>query len=247
MAEINKEKALKKILEIAQSVIDDDSEKLTRADLAEELKKEGIKADSEKVGELVWQCFKETGKEVVKEAFVNNKRTRTLVDDAMALSIINSDKNGSDKSGNANSSEDFFSFLDQGLSSSKMNLENLATSVSTAMQTVATEASKLVNVVSGTGTLQAIQNEAANVFEKYTEITDTYKTAKDSIDSLASDYSALRDSVNDTYRKRAAELVDIFGDRIRVTLPEIFDFNSIEYLDVDSMKSKIELEYTDFS
>ena len=43
MTEANKEKALKKILEIAKSVVREESEKMTRADLAEELKKEGIR------------------------------------------------------------------------------------------------------------------------------------------------------------------------------------------------------------
>ena len=239
MTEANKEKALKKILEIAKSVVREESEKMTRADLAEELKKEGIKNDSEKVGALVYECYRETGDDDVRKAFSNNQKTRPLVEDATALSILDSGRRDGDGG-------DFFAFLDERLSDSKVNLETLAAEVSNAMQTVATEAAKLVNIVSGTNALKSIQDEASSVFEKYTRITDTYKSAKDSIDSLASDFSALRDSVGDTYRKRAAELVDIFGDRIKAAIPEVFDFSSIEYLDVDKMKGKIELEYTDF-
>ena len=38
-------------------------------------------------------------------------------------------------------------------------------------------------------------------------------------------------------------LIDIYGDSIKMVSPELFDFNRIEWLDVDNMLKEIELEY----
>ncbi len=247
MVNIDKEKVFKKITEIASSIVSEDSEKITRADLADELKKEGFKCDSEEVAKIVYECYEKTSDESVRDAFLNNSRTRTLIEDATALSLVSDDGGKKNADGKSENDEKLFDFFDENFNSSKMNLETLATAVSQSMQTVATEAAKLVNVISGTSALQSIQNEAGQIFAKYTKITDSYKNAKDSINALTSDFTSVRNSICDTYRKRAAELIDIFGERIKVTMPELFDFDKIEWLDIESMKKSVELEYTNFS
>lgn len=61
--------------------------------------------------------------------------------------------------------------------------------------------------------------------------------------SNISDFASLRSDIEATYREYAMKLIDIYGDSIKMVAPTLFDFNRVEWLDVDSMLKHVELEY----
>ena len=72
---------------------------------------------------------------------------------------------------------------------------------------------------------------------------DTYHYAEDSVRGNIEDFTSLRSDIATTYRDYAMKLIDIYGDSIKMVSPNLFDFNRVEWLDVDEMLKYVELEY----
>jgi hypothetical protein len=221
-----------KISELAQKLQASNSQ-MTRSDLAWELKDFGINSDSPEISRLVWDCYQQTGDKAIAECFINNSHSNTIIEEYRIPALLDAGQNG-----------DIFGHIDSRLKQSNDILSALSNLVDddTKMKLIDT-ASSVIGTLSGTEAITRIQGEAQQVFAKYSQLADAYTNAKDSIRTLTGDFSELRQSTAETFRKYALALTDIFGDRIKATMPEMFDFDSIQFLDIDAMVKSVQLGY----
>lgn len=99
--------------------------------------------------------------------------------------------------------------------------------------------SGLGDFLMGQGRAVDIQNEAAQLQDGFRGLVADYTSLVDQIRSLSGDFVLLRGQVEVTYRKFAAILIDVYGDRVRQIEPALFDFDAIEYLDTDQMLQEV--------
>ena len=70
----------------------------------------------------------------------------------------------------------------------------------------------------------------------------TYHEGEDTVRRNIADFTTLRTDIGTTYQEFAMQLIDIYGDNIKAVAPNLFDFNQVQFLDVDSMLKHTELE-----
>lgn len=211
---------------------------LTRADLAYELKDFGVKGDSPDIARLVWETYRASGEnEAIRKAFVSNSGSRPLVD-VFRMTFVLEAGDGAGALSLAQSSAD----------EAKMALAELEMDVRGALAREATEAkSNPVALVSGTGGIEKAKGEARAVFDMYSKLAASYGHAREWVQNAAADFVALRNNIEKVYRQNILALVDVFGDSIKTVEPEMFDFGTIKWLDIQGMMSKAELRYTTVS
>ncbi len=225
-----------KILEHAHN-LSEDGGIFTRSDLAWELKEEldavGIHGDGPDISRLVWECYKATGDEAVAKVFVTNSRSFTLVEEYTIPALV--------EAGDADS---VFGIVSKKLTKADGVLGHLQDIVENGLNlSLVDAASSLINTVSGVEAIKRVQYEAQHIFAKYSDIAGAYGDACNTIRELVSDFSELRQSVCEAYKKYALLLVDIFGDGIKATMPELFDFDTVQFLDVEAMQHTVKLAY----
>lgn len=205
-----------------------------RADLAYELKKFGVDADSAEVSKLVYDAYKFFRQDGhIAIAFVSNNSRTTLV----AEYKLNDCLEQGDK-------EEALNIAETELAQSSTALSKLSDDIELNLNMVlAKGASKLVDVLAGTNGVKNVRAQASDMFDKYTRMVDTYHYAEDSVRGNIEDFTSLRSDIATTYRDYAMKLIDIYGDSIKMVSPNLFDFNRVEWLDVDEMLKYVELEY----
>lgn len=205
-----------------------------RADLAYELKKFGVDADSAEVSKLVYDAYKFFRQDGhIAIAFVSNNSRTTLV----AEYKLNDCLEQGDK-------EEALKIAETELAQSSTALSKLSDDIELNLNMVlAKGASKLVDVLAGTNGVKNVRAQASDMFGKYTRMVDTYHYAEDSVRGNIEDFTSLRSDIATTYRDYAMKLIDIYGDSIKKVSPNLFDFNRVEWLDVDEMLKYVELEY----
>lgn len=205
-----------------------------RADLAYELKKFGVNADSAEVSKLVYDAYKFFRQDGhIAIAFVaNNSRTTLVAEYKLNDCLEQGDK------------EEALKIAETELSQSSTALSKLADDIELNLNMVlAKGASKLADVLVGTNGAKNVRAQASDMFNKYTRMVDTYHYAEDSVRGNIEDFTSLRSDIASTYRDYAMKLIDIYGDSIKMVSPNLFDFNRVEWLDVDDMLKYVELEY----
>lgn len=205
-----------------------------RADLSYELKKFGVDADSAEVSKLVYDAYKFFRQDGhIAIAFVSNNSRTTLV----AEYKLNDCLEQGDK-------EEALKIAETELAQSSTALSKLSDDIELNLNMVlAKGASKLVDVLAGTNGVKNVRAQASDMFGKYTRMVDTYHYAEDSVRGNIEDFTSLRSDIATTYRDYAMKLIDIYGDSIKMVSPNLFDFNRVEWLDVDEMLKYVELEY----
>ena len=234
---MTKDKVQKKILAIAEGMKPGDAP-LTRADLAYELKNLGVEGDTPEIAKWVWESYTASGKnEKVRRAFVSNAGSRSLVDVYRMTFELES---GND--------EKALSLMADGANDAAMALAELKEDVRGALAKETTEAvSSLISLVSGTGGVESAKQEAGAVFDRYSRLVASYDQARERVQGVAADFVTVRGDIEKTYRRYVMALVDVFGDSVKTIAPEMFDFGSIKWLDVQGMLQKAELQYTTVS
>lgn len=232
------EKIYQKIYDVAHELSKREST-YTRADLAYELQNEGVKKDSFEIGKLVYEAYNYYNEdETIKNVFYNNEGIEQLVSEYKLNNLIEKGCN------------DFlFPILYDKLDKS---VEVLALLEDQVMQIMSDSfaivgENKFVNTIVGNQGVVNVKNEAEAVFNNYSNLIDTYSNAKYQVKSIMTDFINLRTRICDVYRKFSAMLIDIFGDSIKAVSPELFDFDSIEWLDVQGMLKNVKLEYDKIS
>ncbi len=207
----------------------------TSADLVDELKECGIVEDSFNVVSLVWEAYHKYGNsEAIKNAFVNNRQNKSLVEEYRLWDSLDERNN-----------DEALSILHQ---QSEVT-ENALTKLNEAIELPQTQIKEkpivdIINKLSGTANIKKTQHEAEQLFIQYSKIVKAYEDAQNEVKNSISTFVELREHISQIYRQYAMMLVDVFGDSVTVTFPELFDFDLISYLDTQAMSSLIQLEYT---
>ena len=222
-----------KIYDIASQLLKENAV-YTRADLAYELQEFGIKTDSFEIGMLVWEAYKRfNDNEAIRRSFYDNEKKDPLIDEYRTDYLIET-----------NDIPSLFPLLQQKLTNGNHALSQLENIVTQTLreQTVSGGIGAL-NTLTGTQGIVKVKNEATAVFNLYSELVGNYDDAKHQIQAVTTDFVKLRGQICDTYRQYALVLTDAFGDSIKTVSPELFDFDSIEWLDVHGMLQNVKLDY----
>lgn len=215
-----------------------DGETYLRADLAYELKQYGIDADSIDVSRLALEAYKYFNNDrSIKQAFVTNDSRSALIDEYQLTDLLDNDK-----------PEDAMALASKELAKTSDTLAALKRDIDMNMSlAVAKAASGMMDTVTGTGGVKAVRTEASTLFDRYSKMVGTYHEGEDTVRRNIADFTTLRTDIGTTYQEFAMQLIDIYGDNIKAVAPNLFDFNQVQFLDVDSMLKHTELEYNRIS
>ena len=215
-----------------------DGETYLRADLAYELKQYGIDADSIDVSKLALESYKYFNNErSIKQAFVTNDSRSALIDEYQLTDLLDNDN-----------PEDAMALASKELAKTSDTLAALKRDIDMNMSlAVAKAASGMMDTVTGTGGVKAVRTEASTLFDRYSKMVGTYHEGEDTVRRNIADFTTLRTDIGTTYQEFAMQLIDIYGDNIKAVAPNLFDFNQVQFLDVDSMLKHTELEYNRIS
>ena len=215
-----------------------DGETYLRADLAYELKQYGIDADSIDVSRLALEAYKYFNNDrSIKQAFVTNDSRSALIDEYQLTDLLDNDN-----------PEDAMALASKELAKTSDTLAALKRDIDMNMSlAVAKAASGMMDTVTGTGGVKAVRTEASTLFDRYSKMVGTYHEGEDTVRRNIADFTTLRTDIGSTYQEFAMQLIDIYGDNIRAVAPNLFDFNQVQFLDVDSMLKHTELEYNRIS
>ena len=229
---MEKEKVYKKIENLATQ-LSKASNTFTRADLAYELKDYGIQCDSLDIAQLVYEAYEYFGNdENIMRVFVNNEKTQALIKEySVGRLVDDSDIDG------------VFSLLDGQSSDILEAFENTTMKITNALQSVSGSNANIIQHISGQAGIVKVKEKATKMHGKYTEFINEYQLSEREVKNLISDFISLRIEIIKIYHEYTNMLIDIFGSSIKKVDPSMFDFDSIKFLDTDSMKKLIELEY----
>lgn len=215
-----------------------DGETYLRADLAYELKQYGIDADSIDVSRLALEAYKYFDNDrSIKQAFVTNDSRSALIDEYQLTDLLDNDK-----------PEDAMALASKELAKTSDTLTALKRDIDMNMSlAVAKAASGMMDTVTGTGSVKAVRTEASTLFDRYSKMVGTYHEGEDTVRRNIADFTTLRTDIGTTYQEFAMQLIDIYGDNVKAVAPNLFDFNQVQFLDVDSMLKHTELEYNRIS
>lgn len=228
------EKQLKRtILELAWEM-GKDKETMTRADLAYELRQDTLPSDSVEVSRLVYETYQEAGNDkAVFNTYVSNDGRKSLVEEYRLQALLDEDKK-----------EDAMSLAMRQLGDTREALAAVQAGIDANLSaTLVKTASGAMDVITGTGGVKAVKQEASTLFRKYADMVSVYHEGEDRVRSNIADFTALRDDIQATYQEYARQLIDIYGDNVKAVAPRLFDFSRVEFLDVDGMLKHTELEY----
>lgn len=231
---MDKHEVYRKIKKIADELTQDESV-FDRADLAYELKEYGVKSDSLEISALVWGAYDFFNQNAnIKKAFMNNARDVYLVDEYKIYYLLE-----------GNDDKALFQHIDNQLERGNSSLDLFKALTATDDSSVLTIPlpMKLISFVMRTKGVQDVRQESEFIIDGYTKMVDTYETARSGVKAVTSDFVMLRGKVLETYREYAFALIDVFGDSVKMISPKLFDYNSIEWLDVKGMIKDIHLEY----
>lgn len=215
-----------------------DGETYLRADLAYELKQYGIDTDSIDVSKLALEAYKYFNNDRnIKQAFVTNDSRSALIDEYKLTDLLDNDK-----------PEDAMELANKELAKTSDTLAALKRDIDRNMSlAVANAASGIMDTVTGTAGVKAVRTEASTLFDRYSKMVGTYHEGEDTVRRNIADFTTLRTDIGTTYQEYAMQLIDIYGDNIKAVAPNLFDFNQVQFLDVDSMLKHTELEYNRIS
>lgn len=228
----------REIYKAIKSIADElcsDGKTFLRADLAYELKKYGVAGDSSEVGSLVYDAYCFYGNDSnISIAFVTNNARTTIVADYKLNHCLEQGDMG-----------DALAIAENELQATEHSLDKLQDMIALNLgAALAKGSSKAADWLTGTSGVKEVRGKASVMFDRYAKLVEAYRYAGDSVRANISDFTSLRSDIEATYREYALRLIDLYGDSIKMVSPELFDFNQVEFLDVDQMLRQIELEYS---
>ena len=231
---MNKKDLYKKIIELANELAKSGSS-FSRADLAYELKQQGVNTDSPELSRTVYEAWIDSGRNAnIIKAFTNNAGNRSLVEAyQVAAASDNAEYNK------------ILSITQHELQEADKAINSLGKDIEYALTDIAVNAGAgMVSILQGTAGVERIRKEAEVVYCKYTDLVNGYEEARYSIQETVSAFVELRSYISKVFREYSMALVDVFGDAVKVVSPHLFNFDSIEWLDVQGMLQQIDLQYT---
>lgn len=241
MSDIDLQRLYERIKSVADQLVARDDH-FTRADLAYELRGDGISGDSSEVSRLVWEAYRSLGDDPhIRGAFLNNSSSKSLVDEYRIIDLIES-------SDSARAVSVVTELLEEG----KRAMDRVLAQVDEASRDYRPGAKpqlsqQAVDTIVGTAGIKAIQAESEDLLRRYAGLVEAYKEAKGDIKGAITAYGELREQILYSYREWVALLKDLFGDRIRSVAPELFDFDKLSWIDVDEMYGRARLSFDSLS
>lgn len=227
----------REIYKAIKSIADElcsDGKTFLRADLAYELKKYGVAGDSSEVGSLVYDAYCFYGNDSnISIAFVTNNARTTIVADYKLNHCLEQGDMG-----------DALAIAENELQATEHSLDKLQDMIALNLGAALAKGSSKADWLTGTSGVKEVRGKASVMFDRYAKLVEAYRYAGDSVRANISDFNSLRSDIEATYREYALRLIDLYGDSIKMVSPELFDFNQVEWLDVDQMLRQIELEYS---
>ena len=227
----------KAIKEIADELC---SEKQTflRADLAEKLKPFGVTVDTITVSQWAYEAYLYYHQDAhILQAFVSNDSRSSLVDEYKMSHYLD---NGA--------KEEALKLVETELNTSSSALDRVRDEVELNLSMEVTKAtSSMIDLLTGTKGAKEVRTQASALFDKYSQMVEAYRCAEDSVRGNIVDFTTLRTDIETTYREYAMKLIDVYGDSIKMVAPQLFDFNQVEWLDVDNMLKYVQLEFDKIS
>ena len=207
---------------------------LKKADLAFLLKDLGVTHDSLQVDQLIYDTYLQYGKDpAIQKAFLSNDGYKTVIDKNQVSFAIND-----------NDFTQGAALLQSALDTSGVLLSQSQLALNSNVFKTQIQNSLNLNAVIGSSGANQTLLEAQEIFQKYGAMVQVYQNATNSVKYAVEDFIVLREHTEAIFREYALKLVDIFGDSIKVISPELFDFNTIEYINTQEMVSEVELQYT---
>lgn len=231
MSEVEVYEAIRKI---AQEQCKE-KETLRRTDLAYELKELGVEGDSIDVARLVLEAYRYYDSDhSIEKAFVTNDGRRALVDEYLMTDLLASDR-----------TENAMALAEEQLSTTSKSLSSLERQVNANMNRAveAKASSGILDKLIGTGGVKKVRAEASALFGGYAKMVETYHEGEDMVRRSIVDFTTIRTDISAAYQEYAMQLIDVYGESIKMVAPRLFDFDTVQYLDVDSMLKHTELEY----
>ncbi len=206
-------------------------EHFTRADLAQEL---GFKCDDDNISLYVTEAYENYGgSDAIRKAFITNDERDYVVDSYQVSKSLYDGKREAALSVTQ-------SYLDASCNSLNKLHENVNSRKLIVEHTKRDYLSQ--SSIEGHERIDNLQKSAYETSGNYTRLIDSYRSAESYVKADINNFTALRTDVVDLYRDYATRLVDVFGDSIKSVQPDLFDFSSIGWLDVDSMFYNVQFE-----
>ncbi len=232
---------LNKIQDLAKQACKD-GETLPRAILADKLDVEG--GDSQKVAELVSEAWEALGKpDEIARAFVSNDGRNALVEAQRLPQMLREgdvDGVGSFIRHSLNFAHDSLGILDDKLYA---EIQNVAETTTTLRQ----KFNNFMSRINGTRGIEKSEKQITAMFMYYKEVVEAYHSSRVNVRGVIDDFITLRGDIVSTYHEFAMRLVDIFGDSIKAIDPKLFDFENVQWLDVDARLENVSQEYARLS
>lgn len=209
----------------------------SRADIAYELKDCGITHDSIEVSKLVYEAYMYYHQDgAIKASFVSNDGYNTLVDEYMTYEVLSQGNNS-----------ELSTYMEDRLAKAENSLNALTLTINSQIETKGGSESNISGILTGTNGVTATQQKAKSLLACYTKLVDSYAESKQDVKNVVCDFVAIREDVLSIYTQYVMCLYDVFGDSIRKVDPQLFDFDQIEFLDVEGMLQNITLKYDELS
>lgn len=232
---------LNKIQDLAKQACKD-GETLPRAILANKLDIEG--GDSQKVSELVSEAWEELGRpEEIVRAFVSNDGRNVLIEaQRLPQMLRDGDVDGVESfiRHSLNFAHDSLGILDDKLYAEIQDVVEAAT-------TWRQKFNNFMSRINGTRGIEKSEKQMAAMFMYYKEVVEAYHSSRVNVSGAIDDFITLRGDIVSTYHEFAMRLVDIFGDSIKTIDPKLFDFDNVQWLDVDAKLENVSQEYARLS
>lgn len=232
---------LNKIQDLAKQTCSE-GETLPRAILADKLDIEG--GDSQKVSELVSEAWEALGKpDEIARAFVSNDGRNALVEaQRLPQMLREGDVDGIESfmRHSLRVAHDSLGILDDKLYAEVQNVVDQAT---TSWRKYEKKVKNFVSWINGTRGLEKSQDQANALIKYFKEVVEAYHSSRATVRGAIDDFITLRSDIVSTYHGFAMRLVDIFGDSIKAIDPNLFDFENVQWLDVNTKLENVSQEY----
>ncbi len=230
------EKVFQKIKNLSVKLMEEQCT-FSRADLAYELKDYGITNDSIEVSKLVYDAYLYYNQDgIIKASFVSNDGYNLLVDEYMTNELLSHE----DKSA-------LTTRMNQRLAKADNSLKSLTRLTNSHFNTNSSESTSISGIITGTKGVTDTQAKAKSLLTCYTRLIDSYAEARQDVRNIMCDFVAIREDVLNIYTQYVMCLYDIFGDSIKKIAPQLFDYNQVEFLDVEGMLQATTLKYDELS
>ncbi|WP_053976593.1 hypothetical protein [Mangrovimonas xylaniphaga] len=98
--------------------------------------------------------------------------------------------------------------------------------------------------ITGSSKVEAIREHAFNIKEEYTKIIQTHEKVKDINLNLVDDFDKTRNKLKLIREDLLALLIDLFGDNIKASEPELFDVSKINWESFEDRYGKLDTYFS---